>query len=184
MVGFLGCKHALPGHVELLINQDPQVLLLRAALQPFSTQPVFVPGITMSQVQDLALGLIELHEVDMDPPLKPVQVSLDGIPSLQRVDCTTQLGVVSKLAEGALYPTVRVSNKDVKQPWSKYLPLRNTTCQWSPLGHQAVDRNALSAAIQPVPYPLSDTSIKSISLQFRDQDVVRDCQMLCTSPGR
>jgi len=42
MVGLLGCECTLPGHVELLINQHPQVLLLRAALNPFSTQPVFV----------------------------------------------------------------------------------------------------------------------------------------------
>jgi len=41
-VGFLGCEHTLSGHVELLVNQHPQVLLLRAALSPFSAQPVFV----------------------------------------------------------------------------------------------------------------------------------------------
>jgi len=33
-------------------------------------------------VQDPALGLAELHEFDMGPPLKCVQVPLDGIPSL------------------------------------------------------------------------------------------------------
>jgi len=31
-----------------------------------------------------------------------VHVPLDGIPSLRRVNCTTQLGVVGKLAEDAL----------------------------------------------------------------------------------
>ncbi|KAK4818497.1 hypothetical protein QYF61_014227 [Mycteria americana] len=112
MVGFLGCKWTLPGHVELLINQHPQVLLLRAALNPFSAQPVFVLGIAATHVQDLALGLVELHEVHMGPPLKPVKVPLDGIPSLQAVYCTTQLGVISKLAEGALDPTVHVADKD------------------------------------------------------------------------
>jgi len=38
----------------------------------------------------------------MGPPFKPVQVPLDDIPSLQCVDCTTQLGVVGRLAEGVL----------------------------------------------------------------------------------
>ncbi|PKU42455.1 hypothetical protein llap_7255 [Limosa lapponica baueri] len=42
------------------------------------------------------------------------------------------LGVIGKLAEGALYPTVRVSNKDVEQHWSQYQPLRNTLVT----GHQ------------------------------------------------
>ncbi|KAK4827673.1 hypothetical protein QYF61_020484 [Mycteria americana] len=112
MIGFLGSKCTLLGHVELLINQHPQVLLLRAALNPFSAHPVFVLGVALTHVQDLALGLVEPHEVRMGPPLKPVKVPLDGIPSLQCVDHTTQLGVVSKVAEGALDPTVHVADKE------------------------------------------------------------------------
>ncbi|PKU30025.1 krueppel-like factor 9 [Limosa lapponica baueri] len=42
------------------------------------------------KVQDLALGLVEFHEVHMGPPLKPVQILLYGIPSFQCVNCTTQ----------------------------------------------------------------------------------------------
>ncbi|KAK4824261.1 hypothetical protein QYF61_012527 [Mycteria americana] len=166
MVGFRGCKCTFLGHVELLINQHSQVFLLRAALNPFSAQPVFVLEIAPTRVQDLALGLVELHEVCMGPLLKPVKVPLDGTPSLQHVDCTTQLGVISKLAEGALNPTVPVADKD--------RPLRNVTHHWSPLGHGAIDCNSLSVTIQPIPYPLSGPSVKSISLQFRDKDVVRD----------
>ena len=59
------------------------------------------------------------------PPLKPVKVSLDGIPSLQGVSQTTQLGVTGKLAEGALNATVCVSDKVVKQHQSQHQPLRN-----------------------------------------------------------
>jgi len=50
MVGLQGCKHTLPGHVDL-VNQHSQVLLLRAALNPFSAQPVFVLGISLSRVR-------------------------------------------------------------------------------------------------------------------------------------
>jgi len=50
-------------------------------------------------MQDLALGVVEPHEVSL---LKLVQVPLDGIPSLRCVNCTTQLGVICKLAECAL----------------------------------------------------------------------------------
>jgi len=46
-----------------LISQNPEVLLGRAALSPFSAQPVFVFGIASTHVQDLAVGLVELHEV-------------------------------------------------------------------------------------------------------------------------
>jgi len=79
MVGLVGCKLILLTHVELLINQHSQVLLSRAALNPFSAQPIFVLGIALSHVQDLALGLVELHDVHKGPPLKPVKVPLDGI---------------------------------------------------------------------------------------------------------
>jgi len=56
-------------------------------------------------MQDPALGLVKLHDVGMGPPLK---VPLDGIPFPLGVKCTTQLGVICKLAEGALDPTVHV----------------------------------------------------------------------------
>jgi len=47
-----------------------------------------VVGIDPTQVQDLALGLIEPHEVHIGPLLELVQFPLDGIPSLRRVDRT------------------------------------------------------------------------------------------------
>ena len=77
-----------------------------AALNPSSAQPVLVFGIAPTHGQDLGLGFAEAHEVCTGPLLKPVQVPLDGVPSLQPVDHTTSLGVVSKLAEVAFNPTV------------------------------------------------------------------------------
>ena len=61
---------------------------------PFSAQPVSVLGIVLTQMQDLALGLIELHEVGLGRPLKPVHIPWNDIPSLLCVNCTTQLGVI------------------------------------------------------------------------------------------
>lgn len=69
-------------------------------------------GIVLTQVQDLAFALVELHEIHRGP-LKPVKVPLDGIPSLQQANCTTQLGVVSKFAVGALNSSVYANSKDV-----------------------------------------------------------------------
>jgi len=74
MTGFLGCKCTLLGWVKLLINRHPQVLLM-AALSPSSTQTVFVLRIAPTHVQDLALGLVELHEVCTGPALKPVNAN-------------------------------------------------------------------------------------------------------------
>lgn len=80
MVGFLGCESTWTCHAEILVHQHPQVL--RAALNPFYAQPVFVLGIAPTQMQVLALGLVELHEDCSGPPLKLVKVPLGGVPSL------------------------------------------------------------------------------------------------------
>ncbi|KAK4810201.1 hypothetical protein QYF61_011795 [Mycteria americana] len=135
MVGFLGCECTLLAHVQLFIHQYPQVLLCRAALNPFIPQPLLIPGLAPTKLQDLALGLVEPHEVHTGPLLKIVQVPLDGIPSLRRVNHTTQVGVVCRLAEGALDPSVYVIDEDIKQYWSQYGPLRDIACHQSPSGH-------------------------------------------------
>ncbi|KAK4826723.1 LOW QUALITY PROTEIN: hypothetical protein QYF61_010976 [Mycteria americana] len=161
--GLLGCERTLLGHVQLFIHQYPKVLLRRAALDHIIPQPVLKPRI--APTQDPALGLAEPHEVHPGPLLQLVQVALDDIPSFWRVSCTTQLGVICKLAEGALNITVNVIDENIQQHWSQYGPLRGTT---------PVDCYPLGATIQPIPYPLNSPPIKSISLQFREKDVVGD----------
>jgi len=89
-------------HVQLFIHHHPQVLLGRAALNPIIPQLVLILGVALTQVQDFALGLVEPHEVHIGPPLQLVQVTLDDISSFWHVNCTTQLGVIFKLAESAL----------------------------------------------------------------------------------
>ncbi|KAJ7404096.1 aminopeptidase O [Willisornis vidua] len=113
-LGFVGCMQPLMSHVELLIT----------VLNPFPAQPVSMFGIALTQVQEVALGLVEHHDFHSGLPLKPVKVPLDGNPSLQHVNCTTQLGVVAKFAAGALDPTGPVPNKDVTQCQYPYLSLR------------------------------------------------------------
>ena len=79
MVGFLGCKCPLLDLVESFINGHSQILLLRAALKPFSTQPVLVLGIALTQVQYLAPALVELDKIGMGPPL--IAAQRKGMPS-------------------------------------------------------------------------------------------------------
>ena len=59
-VGLQGCKCMLLAHVQLFVDQDPQVLLYRAALSEFS-QSVLLSGITSTQVQHLAIGFVKPH---------------------------------------------------------------------------------------------------------------------------
>ena len=86
-----------------------------------------------------------------------------------------------QLAEGALNPTVHDAIKDGKWHQFQHWLLRNTTHHWSPLGYIAFDCKSLSAIIQPIFYPLNGPSIKLMSLQFRDKDVVND-SVKCFAP--
>ena len=49
-------------------------------------------------------------------------LSLNGIPSLWCVDHNPQLGVINKLAESGLDPTVNVIDEDMKEYWSSTEP--------------------------------------------------------------
>ncbi|KAK4832887.1 hypothetical protein QYF61_026437, partial [Mycteria americana] len=55
----------------LLSNTGGKIMgiLPTAALNPFIPQPVLIPGVAPTQVQDFALGLVEPHEVHMGPLL-------------------------------------------------------------------------------------------------------------------
>jgi len=53
----------------------------RAALNQFIPQSVLILGITLTHVQDLALGPVECHDVCLGLLLKHIKVPLDGIPS-------------------------------------------------------------------------------------------------------
>jgi len=90
-------------------------------------------------MQDLALGLVDPHDVHTGPFFKLVQVPLDGIPSFWCVSCTTQLGVICKLVEGALDLAFSVIDKNVKEHRSQYGPLKDTTCHQHPFGHRAIE---------------------------------------------
>ena len=72
-IGFLGCECTLPAHVQLLTHQYPQAPLCRAALSPLIAQPVLVLGIALTHVQNLALGLVEPHEVPHGPSSQACQ---------------------------------------------------------------------------------------------------------------
>lgn len=70
---------------------------------------VLTLGIGLTHVQDLALGFVDLHKVHVHTLLKTVQVSLDGIPSLQYVNCT-QLSVI---CIPALNPPAYITDEDL-----------------------------------------------------------------------
>ena len=71
-----------------------------------------------TKVQDLALGFVKLYKVLLGLLLEPIRISLNGVLFLRHVDHTPQLGVICKLAEGALNPLINVIDEDIKEDWS------------------------------------------------------------------
>lgn len=135
--GASGLKHTLLGHRELVITKHHQVLILRGTLNPFTSQPALILGLSQPKGRTLQLvGLAEPHEVYTGPLLKRARVPLDGFPSLGHANCTTRLHVICKLAEGILIKyTVCIANEDTKQYWPQYGRPRDAICHWCPSRH-------------------------------------------------
>ncbi|KAJ7419194.1 hypothetical protein WISP_55266 [Willisornis vidua] len=73
---------------------------------------------------------------------------------LPSINCTTQLHIICKPAEGALNLTVNETDEDVEEYWSPDRGLRDSTRHQPPPGHRAIDHNSLAASMQPISYPL------------------------------
>ena len=170
MVGFLGCMCTLLAPVQFLISQHQQVFF--PGLPSIHSPPslYLCLGLPWSRCRTLYLALLNFMSFTQ---AHLSSLFLDVIPSLQCIDHNIQLGVIRKLAEDALSPTVHTTNKDVKKHQSQDWPLKNTTLLQSPPRHWCIDHNSLSTTIHPIPHPPGG-SIKSVSVQFRDTDVVQD----------
>ena len=108
-VVFLGCKCTLWGHVEVFINQHPQVLLLRAALNPFSVQPAFMFGIVLTQGRIFHLALLNL----MNWTTSPACPDPSGWHPFLSSCYSQHTDVIHKLAEDILNSTVQL----IKKSW-------------------------------------------------------------------
>ncbi|KAK4825874.1 hypothetical protein QYF61_003148 [Mycteria americana] len=175
-IGFLGHLGTLLAHVQLAVNQHPQVLFCQAAFQPLFPKPVALHGVVVSQVQDLALGLVKPHTIDLGPSIQPVQ----SLPILKQINTPTQLGVICKLTEGALDPLVQIIDKDVKQNWPQHRALGNTACDRLPTGGWRLNH----FPGQPVPMldnPFSEEKFPNIQSKppLAQLEAISSCPITC-----
>ncbi|KAK4818296.1 hypothetical protein QYF61_010438 [Mycteria americana] len=171
-IGFLGHLGTLLAHIQAAVNQHAQVLLCQAAFQPLFPKPVALHGVAVAQVQDLALGLVKPHTIDLGPSIQPVQVPLQSLPTLKQTNTPTQLGIICKLTEGTLDTFAQIIDKDVKQNWPQHRALGNTACDWPPTGVNSIHHHSLGPAIQPVLYPAKSTPVQAMSSQFLQENAV------------
>ena len=52
-------------HIQLAVNQNPKVFLCQTIFQPHFSKPVALHGIVVTQVQQLALGLVECLVIEL-----------------------------------------------------------------------------------------------------------------------
>lgn len=88
-------------HVKLVVHHDPQVFFSKAAFQLASHQPVLVPGIIPSQVQDLVFPSIKCHETHFSTLPRSLWMAAHPSVSDKVISLTSQC-IMYKLAEDAL----------------------------------------------------------------------------------
>ncbi|KAK4830680.1 hypothetical protein QYF61_012849 [Mycteria americana] len=167
-IGFLGHLGTLLAHIQAAVDQHSQVLFCQAAFQPLFPKPAALYGVVVTQVQDLALGLVESHTLGLSPLIQP------SLPTLKQINTPTQLGVICNLTEGALDPLVQIIDKYIEQNWPQHRALGNTTCDWLPTGFNFIHHNTLGPSIQPVLYPVKNTPVQAMSSQFLQENVVQN----------
>ena len=90
----------------------------------------------MTIVQDLTLGLVELHPVGLNPAwLDP---SVQTFLTSSRFDASCQVGVICRLTEDALNALIQVINKDIDQAKTQYQLLGSATHDQSPSGFNSI----------------------------------------------
>ncbi|KAK4830413.1 hypothetical protein QYF61_010944 [Mycteria americana] len=126
-VGFLGYLGTLLAHIQLAVDQQPQVLFRQAAFQPLFPKPVALHGVVVTQVQDPTLRLVEPHTIGLGPLIQSVQIPLQSLPTLKQVNTPAHFGVICKLTEGALDPFIQIIEKILNrtgpstEPWRTLL---------------------------------------------------------------
>ncbi|KAJ7414310.1 hypothetical protein WISP_85052 [Willisornis vidua] len=132
MAGPPGCQGAADSY-SLAINQDPQVPFHGTAFQPPVLQSVRTSRLAPSQVQNLALPLVELHMVGDCPALQFVKVSLQDLPAFEGVNSSSQFCVFCKLTQYPFQSCVEVVYEDVEEHRAQDGALKNSTSDKSPV---------------------------------------------------
>jgi len=113
-VGLLGHLRTLLDRVQPAVDQHPKNFFRRASFQSLLLKPVALHGVVVTQGQDLAFGLVEPQTVGLGSSIQSVQIPLQSLPNLEKIDTPTQVGFIFRLTEGALNPLIQIIDKDVK----------------------------------------------------------------------
>ena len=110
------------------IHQHPQGLSGRAVLYPYVPRLILPVGVATTQVQHLALGSVQPQEAHLGALLS-LSRSLWMASRPSGVSAAPHSWVSSHTAEGALHPSVCVTDDDNEEPQTQCCSLQNTTYQ-------------------------------------------------------
>ena len=105
-VGFLCHKGTFLAHVQPAAHQGHQVLFCKAA---FQTPACTGAGGYFSQMQDIGLPFVELHETPVGPSLHPVKVPLNDSTPIWCIDHYSQFCITCKLSECVLCTIIQIT---------------------------------------------------------------------------
>ncbi|KAK4828555.1 hypothetical protein QYF61_027524 [Mycteria americana] len=154
----------LLGHLGTLPAQHPQALFHQAAFQPLFPKPVALHGVVMTQVQDPALALLKLIQLDSAHQS-----------SLSTLLCRAFLPSSSSTLPHNLVSSanlLRIIDKDIKQNWPQHRALGNATCDRPATGVNSIHHHSLGTAIQPLFYQVKSTPIQAMSSQFLQENAM------------
>lgn len=161
----------LLAHVQPSTDQYPEVCFLYTVFQSLCPKPVALPEVIVAEVQDSALGPVELHPIGLSPVIQPVHIRSWGLPTFRQIDTAFQLGIICKLTEGVLSALILVINKDIEQNEPQNQPLEKATHGWSLAAFNFIYYHLLGPAIQPVLYPAKRVSVQAMSCQLLQETV-------------
>ena len=113
-IGLLGHLGMLLAHIQLTVHQYAKVPFHQAAFHPFFPKPVGFPEVVVTKMQDLTLGPIKTHTINLGPSIQSIQVHLYCLSALRQINIPSQLDVICKFTEGAHNHLIKIINKDVK----------------------------------------------------------------------
>lgn len=88
-VGLLGHLSVLVTHVQTAVDQHPQVLSCQTSV-PEALPPAYIASWSfMTQVQDLALNLVECHAIELGLLIQPIQIPLQRLPIPKQINTPT-----------------------------------------------------------------------------------------------
>jgi len=121
-VGLLVHLGTLLMHFQLAMNHHPKFLFCQATFQPLLPNPVALHGVAVTQGQDPAFGLVEPHTAGLSPSIQPVQIPLQGLPTLSRSTLPPNLVPSANLLREHSIPSARSLIKTLNKTGLKTEP--------------------------------------------------------------